>query len=60
MADLKNEDIIMIKKHAASVNYGKLILDFRKGELIKIEHQEAELTRAGLVNRGNYKEGRNQ
>ena len=59
MAILKEEDIIVIKKHAANVNYGKVILDFRNGVLIKVEHQDAELTRAGLTKRGNRVEGRN-
>jgi len=52
MAILKEEDIIIIKKHTANVNYGKIILDFQNGVLIKVEHQDAELTRAGLVKRG--------
>ena len=59
MALLKEEDIILIKKHAINVNYGKVILDFKNGILIKIEHQDAELTRAGLVKRGKRVEGRN-
>ncbi len=59
MAILREEDFIIIKKHTANVNYGKVILDFQNGVLIKIEHQDAELTRVGLVKRGKYKEGRN-
>lgn len=59
MAILKEEDFILIKKHAANVNYGKVILDFQNGALIKVEHQDAELTRAGLVKRGKIKERKN-
>lgn len=55
MAILNTEDIIIIKKHATNVNYGKIILDFQNGVLIKVEHQDAELTRAGLTKRGKIK-----
>jgi len=56
MATLAKEDILMITKHASHVNYGKVILDFKDGVLTKIEHQDAELTRSGLIKRG---KGRN-
>jgi len=59
MALLKEEDILLIKKHTANVNYGKVILDFQDGILIKIEHQDAELTRAGLTKRGKRVGGNN-
>lgn len=58
MAILKDEDIIVIKKHASHVNYGKVTLDFKNGVLTRIEHQDAELTRAGLTKRGNRMEGK--
>jgi len=58
MAILKEEDIIVIKKHADHVNYGKVILDFRNGVMVKVEHQDSEFTRAGLIKRGKNVEGR--
>lgn len=59
MGILKEEDILLIKKHADIVNYGSVTLDFQNGVLLKVEHQAAELTRAGSLKRGNRREGRN-
>jgi len=60
MAILKDEDILIIKKHATTVNYGKVTLEFRDATLVKVEHQDAELTRAGLIKRGKPAPGGNQ
>lgn len=55
MGILKEEDLILIKKHADIVNYGKVTLDFQNGVLLRVEHQDLELTRAGSLKRENRK-----
>lgn len=55
MAVLKDADVLLIRKHAAHVYYGEVILEIQNGTLTKIKHQEAELTPAGLSKRGKRK-----
>ena len=52
MVIIKDKDMTIISKHFNAVNYGSVTLTIQNGILIRVEHQEAELTEAGLNKRG--------